>query len=126
MRGELVGLGVDVVDLNRAKRFVRSHGSRLKSFLLPHEFRAQRKSSSPARSFAILFAAKEATSKSLNVSVTHPKAFRDFRVSTTGRRLGVKLDRRLNRTGKSKIKAVTFEVPGSVGVMALHFKKNSK
>jgi len=121
---DLIGLGIDVVDVDRASRFIRAHRSRLKSFLLPQEYHQFERSRYKTRFFALLFSAKEAVSKSLGVAVTHPQAFRDYLISCHGRKLTVRLNRRFDR-GQRRLRIFlkSFRTSGSLGVVALAFKR---
>jgi len=115
------GVGIDLVELSRAKRFVRLHQDRLKNFFTPSEYRLFLHSKSKAKSFALLFAAKEAASKSLGITLTHPGAFRQFRVSWQDHQLCVGLTG-VNPSGKAqKIKLIPFSLKHSLGVIALAY-----
>jgi holo-[acyl-carrier protein] synthase len=60
----VIGLGVDVVDLERAQKLLLRHGERaLNRFLLPEERRYVTSRDDPARHFAVRVAAKEAVYK---------------------------------------------------------------
>jgi len=83
-RKAVSGIGIDAVELRRAARFVRSHKSRLGSVLHPHELRLVCKSRSTSVAFAVLFALKEAASKSLGVRIDHPRQFLRFSIQKSG------------------------------------------
>lgn len=60
----VIGVGIDVVDLERAQRMLLRHGARaLTRFLLPGERRYVTSRGDPARHFAVRVAAKEAVYK---------------------------------------------------------------
>ncbi len=60
----VIGVGIDVVDLERAQRLLLRHGARaLTRFLLPEERRYVTSRGDPARHFAVRVAAKEAVYK---------------------------------------------------------------
>ena len=110
------GIGVDLVDLSRARRFVRAHRSRLNSFFLPAECRIVARSAFPVRAFGVLFAAKEAVSKSLGVPVRHPGQLRDFEIRVRAGRMEGRW-----RKGKKARRALLwpFSAGDSIGVLAL-------
>lgn len=118
----MMGLGIDIVDLNRASRFVRAHSTRLNKFLLPQEFRRFKSSRSKTRAFALLFAAKEAVSKALGVTVTHPRAFRDYQIRFNRGGLSVRLSDRLRRRYHCIFILKAFRAPGSLGVLAMVYR----
>lgn len=121
--GRLLGVGVDVVDLKRAQRFIRQHSRNLRSFFLPHEYSRLLKSRSKCRAFALLFAAKEAVSKALGVSIAHPRQFRQYPIYLCKGKL--RLDCRSRRkSGKRPPRFVLRPValPGAVGVVALAYR----
>jgi len=120
----LAGVGIDIVDLDRAERFVGKHGKKLKSFFLPEEYQQFLKSRSKARYFALLFSAKEAVSKSLGITVTHPYAFRDYEIIKRASVLAVRLRGRVGR-GKSslRVELKAFRIKGGVGVLAFAYKR---
>lgn len=89
-RGRLVGVGIDLVETERAKRLVQSHPGGVARFLTPEENRLVRAARDRASAFALVFAAKEAASKSVGQSLSGPGMFRHFRVSRQGRRLRVR------------------------------------
>lgn len=60
----VIGVGIDVVDLDRAQHLLLRHGARaLRRFLLPEERRYVTSRGDPARHFAVRVAAKEAVYK---------------------------------------------------------------
>jgi holo-[acyl-carrier-protein] synthase len=89
-QGRLLGVGVDLVEMERAGRFVHAHPGGVERFLLPSENLLFKKARNKPLAFALIFAAKEAASKSVGQSLGGPGAFRAFRVSRSGRRLTVR------------------------------------
>lgn len=83
----LIGVGIDLVERERAARLLRRNGPGLSRFLLPSESRLLKRSRNRPLAFALMFAAKEAASKSVGVPLTGPGSFRAFRVRKTGGRL---------------------------------------
>jgi phosphopantetheine--protein transferase-like protein len=83
----LIGVGVDLVERERAARLVHRNADGLSRFLLPSEFSLLKKSHNKPLAFAFMFAAKEAASKSVGVSLTGPGSFRAFRIRKAGGRL---------------------------------------
>ena len=62
----IVGIGLDLVDLERAERMLSRHGERaMQRFLLPAERYYVQSMAHPARHFAVRLAAKEAVYKAL-------------------------------------------------------------
>ncbi len=110
------GIGIDIVDLDRAARFVRDHGGRLDRFLLPHEYRRFRRSRSRAAAFALYFAAKEAVSKALGQSIQVPAEFRRYSVHVEGSRWHARAA--LPSGKKARFCLRPFRLEGSIGVLA--------
>ena len=63
-----LGLGVDVLEVARMKRFIQRHQSRLARIFSKKERMWAQSAAKPAVRFACLFAAKEAVFKSLGLS----------------------------------------------------------
>ena len=62
----IIGIGFDLVDLERAERMLTRHGERaLQRFLLPAERHYVQTMAHPARHFAVRLAAKEAVYKAI-------------------------------------------------------------
>ncbi|MCG3177212.1 MAG: hypothetical protein MOGMAGMI_02180 [Candidatus Omnitrophica bacterium] len=75
-------LGVDLVELPRARRFVREHASRLNGYFHPSEIRILNEHRDPARGAAVVLAAKESVFKATPGSVwMGVDGFRRVRVS---------------------------------------------
>lgn len=63
----VIGVGLDIVELERAERILTRHGERaLRRFLLPAERSYVVSMAQPARHFAVRLAAKEAVYKALS------------------------------------------------------------
>jgi len=63
----MIGVGIDIVDLDRAERILTRHGDRaMQRFLLPAERTYVLSMAQPARHFAVRLAAKEAAYKALS------------------------------------------------------------
>lgn len=110
-RGRLIGVGVDLVEVKRVERLVRRHPDGVARFLTPAEAVLLKNSRKKALAFALIFAAKEAASKSVGVSLAGPGMLRDFRVLKRGRRLEV-------RWSRSKSQSV------QISLMPFFFQKN--
>lgn len=92
-RGRLIGVGVDLVEIDRAASLVRRHPEGVERFLTPSEAKLLRRSRNRPLAFALLFAAKEAASKSVGQSLSGLGMFRDFIVQKRGSRLTVRWTR---------------------------------
>lgn len=69
----IVGIGVDIVDVDRIERLLRLYGDQFARRLLAHPERADFEASSrPIWFLANRFAAKEALSKALGTGLRHP------------------------------------------------------
>ena len=79
----IVGIGVDIVEVERIRRIVARHGDRfvLRVFS-DQEARYCRYYAHPEQRFATRFAAKEAVLKALGVGWQNGVTFRDVEVST--------------------------------------------
>jgi phosphopantetheine--protein transferase-like protein len=97
----LIGVGVDLVEIERAERFLMSHPGGVARFLSPAENRLLRGARNRTLAFALLFAVKEAASKAAGVTLAGPGMFRQFPVARQGHRLSVRW------TG-SRTRRVTF------------------
>ena len=73
-------LGVDLIELKRAKRFYRTYKNRLGSFFSDTEIGVIQRSKKPHESFAILLAAKEAAFKALPQPGVGIAAFRNIEI----------------------------------------------
>ena len=74
-------LGIDLIELKKAKIFYQTHKKRLNSFLSNKEIRYINKSSRPHEALGVLLAAKEAVFKALSPSGTGIAAFRNIEIS---------------------------------------------
>ncbi len=115
-RGRLIGVGVDLIETERAERFVRSHPDGVARFLTPQENLLLRRARRRGLAFAFLFAAKEAASKAVGQSLSGPGMFRDFQVSKRGGRLQVRWVR--PRGGAVRIDLYPFVWQRLAGVLA--------
>ena len=87
MAGRILGLGVDMVGVERIERAVARHGSDfLREFLLPSEFDACSRSPRPLLASATIFAAKEALLKALGTGRSGRIGWKDVEVSCPGGR----------------------------------------
>lgn len=79
----LIGIGMDLVDIERADRILQRHGDRaLRRFLLPAERHYVESTAHPARHFAVRLAAKEAVYKALaRLRGSSSVSWRDIQVS---------------------------------------------
>lgn len=73
-------LGVDLVEIQKAKDFYRAHRDRLKDWLAPEEISYIRESRKPYESLAVLLAAKEAVFKALSRPWMGPFGFGDIQI----------------------------------------------
>ena len=122
-RACLCGVGIDVVDLDRASRFVSKNGEGLRRFFLKREYACFRASRSPVRAFALFFAAKEAVSKALGVPVIHPYQFRKFPVDYSRGKLRGRIPDIAGIRGRvARLILSPFAIPGRVGVMAFAYR----
>ena len=78
-------LGVDLIELNKAKFFYRSHKQRLNSLFSGKELSYIRKSKKPYESLGVLLAAKEAAFKALPPSETGIADFRNIEILTNSK-----------------------------------------
>lgn len=118
-RERLSGAGIDLVEISRAARFVRSHRNRLSRFLLPSEYALFLRSRNKVAAFALLFAAKEAASKALHIRISSPSELRQFCVVRRGNSMSVKLGGAAARTCRlTRVRLAAFRLPGAVGVLA--------
>ncbi len=74
----ILGVGIDLVEINRAKRLIKQNRRFLKQFLSPKEYLIVQKSRHKTKAFGLLFAAKEAVSKAMGISIQSPRAFADY------------------------------------------------
>lgn len=79
----VVGIGFDLVDIERADRILERHGDRaLQRFLLPAERHYVQTMAHPARHFAVRLAAKEAVYKAItNLRGASLVTWRDIEVA---------------------------------------------
>ncbi|MFT5206717.1 MAG: phosphopantetheine--protein transferase-like protein [Candidatus Omnitrophota bacterium] len=76
----ILGVGIDLVEINRAKRLIQQNRRFLKQFLSPKEYKIVQKAKLKSKAFGLLFAAKEAVSKAMGISIQSPRAFADYAV----------------------------------------------
>jgi len=121
---ELYGIGVDLVEWDRASRMVRRHACSLQRILTPHEAALFRRSRLKAKSFAVLFSAKEAASKAIGLTVSHPAVLSRFEVRRRGNALSVQIHPSLRRGKRlaSRVKITPFSLYNAVGAMAFAYK----
>jgi phosphopantetheine--protein transferase-like protein len=98
-------LGVDLIELKKAKSFYRACKKRLSSFFSDTEIGYIRRSKKPHESFAILLAAKEAAFKALSQPGVGIAAFRNIEILP---RLKGKLTLRFKQTRRRK--SIKFSV----------------
>ncbi|MHC4480637.1 MAG: holo-ACP synthase [Planctomycetota bacterium] len=78
----IVGIGVDIVEVERINRAVRRYGDRfVRRIFTEEEARYCRRCARPQQRFATRFAAKEAALKALGVGWTQGARFLDVEVS---------------------------------------------
>lgn len=78
----IIGLGTDIVEIERISLQIKKHGDRLaKRVLTDVEFSQYQASSYPERFLAKRFAAKEAASKALGTGIAQGVSFQDFQIS---------------------------------------------
>ncbi|MBI3315601.1 MAG: 4'-phosphopantetheinyl transferase superfamily protein [Candidatus Omnitrophica bacterium] len=97
-------IGVDLVEIQKAKRFYSRHHRHLKKFFCPPEMDFIQKGQRPYERLAVLLAAKEAVFKTLSLPWMGLGGFQDIRV-VPGRRRG-----RLKGFLRSKTFEVTYAV----------------
>jgi phosphopantetheine--protein transferase-like protein len=115
------GVGIDILEISRARKFLKAHGKSLNRFLAPSEHRLYLRSKSRLKSFALIFSAKEAVSKALKLTIHHPAAMKDFRISNTGNHLKARLvGTPKRRFPHARIKLCPIQTPGAVGILAIH------
>ncbi len=76
--GRVPSIGVDLVELKKAKAFYESHKDNLKSFLTGEEIAYIRKNKDPHVHLAVLLAAKEAVFKSMGGAESGLASFSDI------------------------------------------------
>ena len=118
-RGRLIGVGVDLVEIERAGRLVRRHPGGVERFLNPSETKLFQRARQKDLAFALIFAAKEAASKSVGVSLAAPGLFRAFQVSKRGDRLKVRWTR--SGTAPVRIDLVPFLWKNLAGMLAYSY-----
>lgn len=79
----IVGIGVDIVEVDRIRRIVARHGERfVRRVFTDQEVAYCRRCAHPEQRFATRFAAKEAVLKALGVGWRKGTSFRDVEVRT--------------------------------------------
>jgi len=79
----IVGVGVDIIEVERIRRIVGSHGDKfLGRVFTDREIRYCRRCAHPEQRFASRFAAKEAVLKSLGLGWQQGTRFRDVEIQT--------------------------------------------
>lgn len=81
----LIGLGIDLLSLSRAARFLKAHRSKLKRLLSPPEIKQLAKRRLTKTGFAKMLSAKEAFFKALNQSWMGLDAFRAIHLRFRGK-----------------------------------------
>ncbi|RPJ74771.1 MAG: holo-[acyl-carrier-protein] synthase [Acidobacteria bacterium] len=83
----ILGLGTDLVDVERFRRVTERHGDGfLERLFSPAEIAACRKMRRPAEQLAARFAAREALLKALGTGLVGPMSWRDIEVLPAGAR----------------------------------------
>lgn len=92
-------MGIDVVEIRKARHFYNTHQNRLKTFFDPSEVRLIQKSQKPYESVAMLLAAKEAVFKASSEPWMGVSGFRNIQiVSKAQDRLSFRLKGRFKRS----------------------------
>ena len=73
-------LGIDLIELNKAKKIYRSHKQRLDSLFSDKELSYIQKSRKPHEAFGVLLAAKEAAFKALSPPGTGIASFKNIEI----------------------------------------------
>ena len=81
-------LGIDAVELKKARRFYRDHASRLKNFFSANEISFISKKKSKPEALALILAAKEAVFKAIGDAWMGPAGFQNIEVVHDNGRLG--------------------------------------
>ena len=77
----MIGIGTDIIEIERVERVLERHGDRfLARVLVPGELEECRKAVEPARYLAKRFAAKEAISKALGTGIGVALSWQDLSV----------------------------------------------
>jgi len=106
----ILGIGVDIVEVERIRRAVERHGERFVGRIFtPAEVRYCRRAAHPEQRFATRFAAKEAVLKALGVGWGQGVRFCDIEVSNTN--LGAP---KVTLTGRA------LELSRQLGVQRVH------
>ena len=112
------GIGIDVVDLTRARRFLKDHPKSFFRLLAPAEKKRWHAKKPNARDFAKMFAAKEAFFKALGGAWMGLEGFRRMEVS-------------YSRQGRFKVQSLPsgklgegrfFRAPNAVGAEVICWK----
>jgi len=99
-----VPLGVDLIEIDRARSFYRAHKNNLHSFFSPKEISEIRRCRKPHEKLAVRLAAKEAVYKALEHRRAGLLNFRDISVSQTKEnRLSVKIGKTLSTSNAGKL-----------------------
>ena len=85
-RPGFIPLGIDLIEIKKARRFYRAHEDRLGSLFSKKELRTIRRSKKPYERMAVLLAAKEAVFKALRAPWMGPAGFREIRLVPVSRR----------------------------------------
>lgn len=118
------GLGVDILSLDRARRFVRAQQKGLKSFLLASEYALWRRSRMSALAFALIFCAKEAASKAAGVSLRSPGDFKDWKIGLLRGRLTVRYHgTRIKRLKSLRFAAGAFRQRQHAGILCVAYRR---
>ena len=115
-RKALIGVGVDLVEIERAGRLVKNHPDGIRRFLNPSEARLLAAARNKPLAFALIFAAKEAASKAAGQPLNSPGMFRPFRVSIQSRRLSVRWS--APKGARTRFSLVPFTWKNLIGMVA--------
>jgi phosphopantetheine--protein transferase-like protein len=81
------GLGIDLVEIKKAKTFFKRHASRLDSFFTKSEMRFIFSESNRCENLALLLAAKEAVFKTKGAAWMGPRGFKTIKIATKNGKL---------------------------------------
>ena len=86
-------LGIDIVEVKKAKSFYAAHGHNLASLFFPDEVRRIRRSKAPHETLALFFAAKEAVFKAMGREWMGREGFKKIHIFPgKSRTFGIRLE----------------------------------